>query len=157
MCGKVKIVADTFVLGEDDPIARKTTGLGSLDIAIGKVVGQDALPEIRIMTVIVRDALDHLVQVSVALAPRDAPSLANVSDHMAGGEEVPVPEWEKRRAPELTGGLDVALRSEPLQCELPPEVGDGGNREGGISWGCLTTSLLHRRSDMPCPTITSSD
>src|ERR1700682_4386998 len=41
-------------------------------------------------------------------------------------------------------------------CELWPEVGDGGNREGGISWGCLTTSLLHRRSDMPCPKITSS-
>jgi hypothetical protein len=28
--------------------------------------------------------------------------------------------------------------------ELSPEVGDGSNREGGISWGCLTTSLLHR-------------
>jgi hypothetical protein len=27
--------------------------------------------------------------------------------------------------------------------ELSPEVGDGSNREGGISWGCLTTSLLH--------------
>jgi hypothetical protein len=34
------------------------------------------------------------------------------------------------------------------------EVGDGPNREGGISWGCVTTSLLHRRSDMPCRTIT---
>ncbi len=41
--------------------------------------------------------------------------------------------------------------------ELWPEVGDGGNREGGISWGCLTPPLLQRRSDMPCPTITSSD
>jgi NADH dehydrogenase len=41
--------------------------------------------------------------------------------------------------------------------ELSPEVGDGGNREGGISWGCLMTSLLHRRSDMPCRTITLSD
>ena len=40
--------------------------------------------------------------------------------------------------------------------ELSPKVGDGGNREGGISWGCLTPPLLHRRSDMPCPTITSS-
>src|SRR5450631_3872405 len=39
--------------------------------------------------------------------------------------------------------------------ELSPEVGDGGNRKGGISWGCLTPPLLHRRSDMPCPTITS--
>src|SRR5229473_4809573 len=37
--------------------------------------------------------------------------------------------------------------------ELSPKVGDGGNREGGISWGCLTPPLLHQRSDMPCPTI----
>ncbi|WMT71223.1 hypothetical protein [Bradyrhizobium sp. Ash2021] len=40
--------------------------------------------------------------------------------------------------------------------ELSLKVGDGGNREGGISWGCLTPPLLHQRSDMPCPTITSS-
>jgi hypothetical protein len=40
--------------------------------------------------------------------------------------------------------------------ELSLKVGDGGNREGGISWGCLTPPLLHRRSDMPCPTITLS-
>jgi hypothetical protein len=40
--------------------------------------------------------------------------------------------------------------------ELSLKVGDGGNREGGISWGCLTPPLLHRRSDMPCPEITSS-
>ena len=40
--------------------------------------------------------------------------------------------------------------------ELSPEVGDGGNRKGGISWGCLTPPLLHQRSDMPCPKITSS-
>ena len=44
-----------------------------------------------------------------------------------------------------------------VQCsELSLKVGDGGNREGGISWGCLTPPLLHRRSDMPCPKITSS-
>ena len=42
------------------------------------------------------------------------------------------------------------------QHELSLKVGDGGNREGGISWGCLTPPLLHRRSDMPCPKITSS-
>jgi hypothetical protein len=36
------------------------------------------------------------------------------------------------------------------------QIGDGGNRKGGISWGCLTPPLLHRRSDMPCPKITSS-
>ena len=40
--------------------------------------------------------------------------------------------------------------------ELSPKVGDGGNRKGGISWGCLTPPLLHRSSDMPCPTITLS-
>lgn len=40
--------------------------------------------------------------------------------------------------------------------ELSPKLGDGGNREGGISWGCLTPPLLHRRSDMPCPRITLS-
>src|SRR4051794_7341356 len=40
--------------------------------------------------------------------------------------------------------------------ELSPKVGDGGKRKGGIAWGCLTPPLLHRRSDMPCPTITSS-
>ena len=39
----------------------------------------------------------------------------------------------------------------------PSFFGDGtvrevrcGNREGGISWGCLTPPLLHQRSDMPC-------
>src|SRR5947207_147645 len=42
------------------------------------------------------------------------------------------------------------------QKELSLKVGDGGNREGGISWRCLTPPLLHRRSDMPCPRITSS-
>jgi hypothetical protein len=39
--------------------------------------------------------------------------------------------------------------------ELSRKVGDGGNRKGGISWGCLTPPLLHRRSDMPCSMITS--
>src|SRR5882762_2425909 len=51
---------------------------------------------------------------------------------------------ESRRSPD--GGF-----------ELSPKVGDSGNREGGISWGCLTPPLLHQRSDMPCPTITSSN
>ena len=35
------------------------------------------------------------------------------------------------------------LRPIAIGLELSPEVGDGSNREGGISWGCLTTSLLH--------------
>jgi Plasmid pRiA4b ORF-3-like protein len=43
-----------------------------------------------------------------------------------------------------------------LYDELSLKVGDGGNRKGGISWGCLTPPLLHRRSDMPCRKITSS-
>src|SRR5712664_576968 len=47
-------------------------------------------------------------------------------------------------------------RIEPVIDELSLKVGDGGNRKGGISWGCLTPPLLHRRSDMPCPKITSS-
>jgi hypothetical protein len=36
--------------------------------------------------------------------------------------------------------------------ELSPKVGEGANRAGGISWRCLTPPLLHRGSDMPCPT-----
>jgi hypothetical protein len=40
--------------------------------------------------------------------------------------------------------------------ELWLEVGYGGRREGGISWGCLTPPLPHRKSGMPCPTIPSS-
>ena len=43
-----------------------------------------------------------------------------------------------------------------FEVELSLKVGDGGNREGGISWGYLTPPLLHRRSDMPCPKLTSS-
>ena len=57
----------------------------------------------------------------------------------------------------LATGRFLTLQPLLMARELLPEVGDGGNREGGISWGCLTTSLLHRRSDMPCPTITSSN
>jgi transposase len=55
-------------------------------------------------------------------------------------------------------GLTAAQMSYLLEAidELSLKVGDGGNREGGISWGCLTPPLLHQRSDMPCPKITSS-
>ena len=53
--------------------------------------------------------------------------------------------------------LDVSYEGYGVIAELSPKVGDGGNREGGISWGGLTPPLLHRRSDMPCPTITSSN
>jgi hypothetical protein len=56
-------------------------------------------------------------------------------------------------------GTAFIVSSERSSCfaiELSSKVGDGGNRKGGISWGCLTPPLLHRRSDMPCPTITSS-
>jgi hypothetical protein len=48
-------------------------------------------------------------------------------------------------------------RSRLLSSELSLEVGNGANREGGISWGCLRPPLLHRRRDMPCPTITWSN
>jgi prevent-host-death family protein len=41
--------------------------------------------------------------------------------------------------------------------ELSPEVGDGGNSGRRHIVGCLTPPLLHRRSDMPCPRIPSSD
>ena len=64
--------------------------------------------------------------------------------------------------PALTAAPMTALagagnaRPQTIIGELSPKVGDGGNRKGGISWGCLTPPLLHRRSDMPCPKITSS-
>ena len=51
-------------------------------------------------------------------------------------------------------GFEKAIALRPAELSL--KVGDGGNREGGISWGCLTPPLLHRRSDMPCPKITLS-
>ena len=66
---------------------------------------------------------------------------------------------QERSGFQLTNQIKRSRCAGPLQqdpCELSPKVGDGGNREGGISWGCLTPPLLHRRSDMPCPTITSS-
>lgn len=61
----------------------------------------------------------------------------------------------KPRLSEDSTALWLAM-SWTKSCELSPKVGDGGNREGGISWGCLTPPLLHQRSDMPCPKITSS-
>lgn len=51
---------------------------------------------------------------------------------------------------------DAEPKAVAQQPDLSPEVGDGVNRKGGISWGCLTPPLLHRRSDMPCRTIASS-
>jgi hypothetical protein len=65
--------------------------------------------------------------------------------------------WSPAIAPHLPSGYSSLYQVALLSDELSPEVGDGSNREGGISWGCLTTSLLHRRSDMPCRTITLSD
>ena len=39
---------------------------------------------------------------------------------------------------------DQGWESMPLVTgELSLKVGDGKNRKGGISWGCLTTPLLH--------------
>src|SRR5258708_11743763 len=34
------------------------------------------------------------------------------------------------------------------ETQLSPKVGDGGDPEGGISWGDFTPPLLHRKSDM---------
>src|SRR5437899_12971216 len=56
------------------------------------------------------------------------------------------------RRPPAETDMQEYFRVSPPSVELSPKVGDGGNREGGISWGCLTPPLLHRRSDMPCPT-----
>src|SRR5438093_2706150 len=72
-------------------------------------------------------------------------------------ESIAAPSWVESARSLLSSaaaGLPTSqLRhSSPLR-ELSPEVGDGANRKGGISWGCLTPPLLHRRSDMPCPTI----
>jgi hypothetical protein len=37
----------------------------------------------------------------------------------------------------------------PDVAELYAEVGDGMKGYGGVSWGCSTPPLLHRRSDTP--------
>src|ERR1700756_1557758 len=56
------------------------------------------------------------------------------------------------------GFLRLSLVTCPVALfELSLKVGDGGNRKGGISWGCLTPPLLHRRSDMPCPMINTGN
>ena len=57
---------------------------------------------------------------------------------------------------ELVAGPVVDASGSAPAAELSPKVGDGVNRKGGISWGCLTPPLLHRRSDMPCSKITLS-
>src|SRR5258707_8905272 len=57
----------------------------------------------------------------------------------AGGA---IPESAAFKSIQRIGDLDLlcrALEDELLRVysELSPKIGDGGNREGGISWGCL--------------------
>src|SRR5258708_15087252 len=51
----------------------------------------------------------------------------------------------------------IGLNESIALCELSPKVGDGGDQKGGISAGGLTPPLLHPKSDMPCPTVKSSN
>jgi hypothetical protein len=76
--------------------------------------------------------------------------------------EITLTRWEAIELAQLADQLQGQLQSLKDQhkpypvAELSLKVGDDGNRKGGISWGCLTPPLLHQRSDMPCPKITSS-
>src|SRR6266481_2010471 len=45
-------------------------------------------------------------------------------------------------APHSSASCLGVERSLPQGAELSLKVGDGKNRKGGISWGCLTTPLL---------------
>ena len=54
------------------------------------------------------------------------------------------------------GGVGARALNLDLQSYCPKLV-TACIGEGGISWGCSTPPLLHRRSDMPCPTIPSSN
>src|SRR3984893_6548800 len=51
----------------------------------------------------------------------------------------------KYKCPRRCGTVPVtiSIASPRSRSELSLKVGDGGNREGGISWGCLTPPLLH--------------
>jgi multidrug efflux pump subunit AcrB len=42
-----------------------------------------------------------------------------------------------------SAGVGALLILMAFHLELSLKVGDGNNRKGGISWGCLTTPLLH--------------
>ena len=91
MRGKIEVVAGALVLGEDNPVTGEPPGPRALDVPICELVGEDARPNVRILAVFVGNTRDHLVQVSIALAARDAPSLAHVSHHVARGEEMLMP------------------------------------------------------------------
>jgi hypothetical protein len=81
----------------------------------------------------------------------DAALLATLKEGVKKATDVIARVTDYRGGPVTTEYLLTA------DIELSPKVGDGGNREGGISWGCLTPPFLHRRSDMPCLMITLSD
>jgi hypothetical protein len=54
-----------------------------------------------------------------------------------------------RRMTETGFGLVSVVTLGQARAELWPKVGDGMKGKGGVSWGCLTPPLLHRRSDTP--------
>ena len=113
MRGKIKIVAGALVLGEDNPVTGESPGPRAFEVPICELVGEDARPDVRILALFVGNTRDHLVQVSIALPTRDAPSLTNVSEHVARGEEMLMPEWMQGRVSELAGRLgywSAALR-----------------------------------------------
>jgi hypothetical protein len=58
----------------------------------------------------------------------------------------------------LTGRTGFGLRAQMTQRqELSPKVGEGVNRGRRHIVGVFEPPLLHRRSDMPCPTIALSN
>jgi hypothetical protein len=50
---------------------------------------------------------------------------------------------ERIRSEELDG-LGPITKEAVKHAELSPKGGEGTNRAGGISWGCLTPPFLHR-------------
>ena len=54
-------------------------------------------------------------------------------------------------------GAAAALFTAGIAAELSPKVGEGVNRGRRHIVGVFEPPLLHRRSDMPCPTITLSN
>jgi CheY-like chemotaxis protein len=96
------------------------------------------------------------VEKALALISAQVFDVALLDVNLNGNDSHPVAEALSARGVPFvysTGNTNRSLRD---GYELSLKVGDGGNREGGISWGCLTPPLLHQRSDMPCPKITSS-
>src|SRR5260370_42331328 len=60
----------------------------------------------------------------------------------------------RHEIPSVGSAIENTTVQPPLELSL--KVGDGGKREGGISWGGVTPPPLHRRSDMPRANINLS-